>query len=304
MKKVKQKKAIVVLLAAIALLSACRGLANSNSAMPPASTRQVADDLGRQVNLPPKVERIVSLAPSVTEIVYAAGAGDRLVGVTTFCNFPAQAMEVVKVGDTLNPNMETIVALKPDLVLISTASQIEAFTKTLSDNGIAVYVTNPTTLDAVIQTVRKFGEILGTSTVADPAAAELKRRVGDVWAKLQLEEKVRVFVQISKEPLFTIGKESFLNEPIAKAGGMSVTADVATAFPKVSKETASALKPEAIILSESDDNREPNEVFAASPAVKNGRIYKIDADLLSRPGPRLVDAYEQMAKDLHPEKFK
>jgi len=265
--------------------------------------RQVTDDLGRSVSLPPKVERIVSLAPSVTEIVYAAGAGDRLVGVTTFCNFPTQALEVAKVGDTLNPNMETIVALKPDLVLVSTASQIEAFTKTLADNGIAVYVTNPTTLEGVIQTVRKFGEILGTSTVADAAAADLKRRVGDVWSKLQLEEKVRVFVQVSKEPLFTIGKESYLNEPIAKAGGISVTADVETAFPKLSKETASALKPEAIILSESDDNREPNEVFASSPAVKNGRVYKINADLLSRPGPRLVDAYEQIAKHLHPEKF-
>ena len=300
---VRKEKVVGLLLVVIALLSACRGGANSNSATPPASARQVTDDLGRSVNLPPKVERIVSLAPSVTEIVYAAGAGDRLVGVTTFCNFPAQAAEVAKVGDTLNPNMETIVALKPDLVLVSTASQIEAFTKTLSDNGIAVYVTNPTTLEAVIQTVRKFGEILATSTVAEAAAADLNRRVGDVWTKLQLEAKVRVFVQVSKEPLFTIGKESFLNEPIAKAGGISVTADVETAFPKLSKETASALKPEAIILSESDDNREPNEVFASSPAVKNGRVYKINADLLSRPGPRLVDAYEQIAKYLHPEKF-
>jgi len=218
-------------------------------------------------------------------------------------SFPAQALEVAKVGDTLNPNTQTIVALKPDLVLVSTASQIEAFTKTLSDNGIAVYVTNPTTLEAVIQTVRKYGEILGRSPVAEGAAADLKRRVGDVWTKLQLEAKVRVFVQVSKEPLFTIGKESFLNEPIAKAGGISVTADVETAFPKLSKETASALKPESIILSESDDNREPNEVFASSPAVKNGHVYKINADLLSRPGPRLVDAYEQIAKYLHPEKF-
>ncbi len=287
----------------MALLSGCRGGANSNSTTSPQSARKVTDDLGRTVNLPPKVERVVSLAPSVTEIVYAAGAGDRLVGVTTFCNFPAQALEVAKVGDTLNPNLETIVALKPDLVLVSTASQIEAFTKTLSDNGVAVYVTNPTTLEAVVQTVRKFGDMFGTSAAADTAAAELKRRVGDVWAKLQLEEKVRVFVQVSKEPLFTIGRESFLNEPIAKAGGISVTADVETAFPKLSKETASALNPEAIILSESDDNREPNEVFASSPAVKKGRIYKINADLLSRPGPRLVDAYEQIAKYLHPDKF-
>ncbi len=299
---VRKEKVVALLFVLMALLSGCRGGANSNSTTQSQSARQVTDDLGRTVNLPPKVERVVSLAPSVTEIVYAAGAGDRLVGVTTFCNYPAQAAEVAKVGDTLNPNMETIVALKPDLVLVSTASQIEAFTKTLSDNGIAVYVTNPTTLEAVIQTVRKFGEILVTSNVADAGAVDLKRRVGDVWAKLQLEAKVKVFVQVSKEPLFTIGRDSFLNEPIAKAGGVSVTADVETAFPKLSKETASALNPEVIILSESDDNREPNEVFASSPAVKNGRVYKISADLLSRPGPRLVDAYEQIAKYLHPDK--
>jgi iron complex transport system substrate-binding protein len=112
-----------------------------------------------------------------------------------------------------------------------------------------------------------------------------------------------VFVQVSKEPLFTIGKDAFLNSVITFAGGASVTADVETAFPKLSKETASALNPEAIILSDSEDNQEPNEAFKNSPAVKNGRVYKVNADILSRPGPRLVDALEQIAKDLHPEKF-
>ena len=115
---------------------------------------------------------------------------------------------------------------------------------------------------------------------------------------------IPVFVQISKEPLFTIGRGSFLNDLISEAGGRSVTETVATSYPKLSKETALALNPEVIILSASDDNREPNEVFRNSPAVKNGRVYRIDADLMSRPGPRLVDALEQIAKLLHPEKFK
>jgi iron complex transport system substrate-binding protein len=100
-----------------------------------------------------------------------------------------------------------------------------------------------------------------------------------------------------------VGKQSFLNAMVDAAGGRSVTSDVETAYPKLSKETASALRPDVIILSESPDNQEPNEVFRNSPAVKNGRVYKINADLLSRPGPRLVDALEQIARFLHPEKF-
>lgn len=268
------------------------------------STRRVTDDLGRSVLIPTKVSRIVSTAPSVTEMIFAAGGGDRLVGVTTFCNFPEEAKSIAKIGDTTSPNMEAIVALKPDIVFVSTASQIEAFTKMLEQNGIAVFVSNPSTLDGVLQNLHQLGDILGTTDRAGQAAADLKRRIGAVWAKLQYEEKVRVFVQISREPLFTIGKGSFLNEPIAKAGGLSVTADIETAFPKFSKETALTLRPEAIILSDSPDNLEPNEAFRNSPAVRNGRVYKINADVISRPGPRLVEALEQIAKLLHPEKLR
>ena len=113
-----------------------------------------------------------------------------------------------------------------------------------------------------------------------------------------------MFVQVSKEPLFTIGKGSILSETLRNAGGLSLTESIETAYPKITKETALSLKPDAIILSESDDNSEPNEVFKNSPAVKNGRVLKVNADVLSRPGPRLIDAMEQIAKFLHPEKFK
>jgi iron complex transport system substrate-binding protein len=266
--------------------------------------RVVTDDLGRQVTIPVKVSRVVSTAPSITENIFAAGAGDRLVGDTTYCNFPEQARSIAKIGDTLNPNMETIVALKPDIVLVSTASQMEAFTKTLEANGIAVYVTNPTSLDGVLKNLKQLGELFGTQDTADNLVAHLTARVDAVGNKIEGQKPVRVFVQISKEPLFTIGKQSFLTAILKKAGAESVTKGVETAYPKLSKETASALNPEAIILSDSEDNQEPNDAFKNSAAVKNGRVFKVNADFLSRPGPRLVDALEQLAKDLHPEKFK
>jgi iron complex transport system substrate-binding protein len=278
---------------------------NGKSASPAASEkRTVMDDLGRTIELKGEVLRVVSLAPNVTELIFAAGGGDRLVGVTSFCNFPEEAKGIAKIGDTMNPNMESIVAVKPDIVFVSTASQVEAFTKTLDKNGILYYVTNPTTLDGVLYNIRQVADILGTTDKAEPVIASLRERIGKVWAKTSSAEKVRVFVQISREPLFTIGRESFLNEPLVKAGAVSATADVETAFPRLSKEAARALNPSVIVLTDSEDNREPNEVFKNSPAVTNGRVYRIDADLLSRPGPRLVDAVEQLAALLHPELFK
>ena len=280
--------------------------------------RIVTDDLGRRITIPTNIRRAISLAPSVTESIFAVGAGDRLVGDTTFCDYPEEAKGIQKVGDTLNPNMETIVALKPDVVFVSGASQLETFTNTLDKNGIAVYVINPTSLDAMTHNLEQLGLILGTVEQSQTLVRELKnreQRITDALGTLPVPDEtgpeydnrvgtVRVFVQFSKEPLFTIGKDSFLNGLVRVAGGRSVTEDVPSAFPKLSKETALALRPDAIILSDSSDNQEPNEVFNDSPAVKNGRVYKINADIISRPGPRLVDALEQIAKDLHPEKFK
>ncbi len=306
-KKGKRERILVVLLLALALAAlACGGKnsgnpGNSNAVLP---MRVVTDDLGRQVTIPVRVTRVVSTAPSITENIFAVGAGDRLVGDTTYCNYPEQAKSVAKIGDTLNPNMETIVALKPDIVLVSTASQIEVFTKTLEANRITVYVTNPTSLDGVLRNLKQLGELLGTQDTADKLVADLTARVDAVGNKIEGQKPVRVFVQISKEPLFTIGKQSFLTAILEKAGAGSVTKDVESAYPKLSKETASALNPEAIILSDSEDNKEPNDALKNSPAVRNGRVYKINADIISRPGPRLVDALEQIAKDLHPEKFK
>lgn len=263
-----------------------------------AATREITDDLGRIVEIPARVERAVSLAPNLTESVFAVGAGDRLVGVTSFCNYPAEAQSISKVGDTVSPNMETIIALKPQIVFVSTASQIETFMKTLERQSIAVFVTNPSGLNGVLDNLKQFGEIFGTETQAEILIANLQKRISDVESKTR-NTPVKVFVQISKEPLFTVGKDSFLTEIVRRAGGESTTANVPTAYPKLSKETASALNPAVIILSVSEDNREPNDVFAGSDAVKNGRVYRIDADIISRPAPRIVDALEQMAKALN-----
>ena len=259
----------------------------------------VKDDLGREVRLPQRIGSAVSLAPSATEMLFAAGAGDRIVGVTTYCNYPEAAKSIEKVGDTQTPNIERIIALKPDVVFVSTASQLETFMQTLEQQNIAVYVTDPKGIDGVTENLRVLGRLFGTEEQTDRLADELQNRAIHVYENVNGQPRPKVFMQISKEPLFTIGSDAFLTDVIARAGGESVTKDVPSGFPKLSKETASAMNPDVIILSDSEDNREPNDVFRGSPAVVNGRVYKINADIISRPGPRLVDALEQIADFLH-----
>lgn len=264
-------------------------------------SREITDGLGRTVRIPEKVTRAVSLAPNLTEIVFAVGAGDELVGVTSFDDYPEEAQKIAKIGDTINPNIENIIALKPQIVLVSTASQIENFTKRLEDQGIAVFVTNPNSLEEIYKSITEIGDIFGAKENALELVENMERRVELVQRETDVLEKPKVFVQISPEPLYTIGKDSFITDLIERAGGISITETVATAYPNISKETALALQPEVIVLSDSPDNTEPNAVFENSPAMKKGKVYKIDSDILSRPGPRIVDGLEQIAKKLHPE---
>ena len=264
--------------------------------LPP--TREVTDDLGRTIKIPQHVERAVSLAPNLTENIFAVGAGRKLVGVTSYCDYPEEAKQIAKIGDTISPNMETIIALKPQIVFVSTASQIENFTRTLEQQNIAVFITNPNDFEGILRNLKQLGDILGTSAEAEKLIADLRNRVQVVAEKVKDKPKTKVFVQISREPLFTIGRDSFITEIIKRAGGESVTKDVATAYPKLSKETASALNPDVVILSESPDNTAPNDVFKSSGATKNNRVFRVNAAWLARPGPRIVDALELLAKDL------
>ncbi len=260
--------------------------------------RTFTDDLGRTLKLPQKIESIVSLAPNLTEIIFAVGGGDLLVGVTTFCNYPPETKAIRKVGDTQKPNIETIIALKPQVVFVSTASQLEGFTKTLGEQKIAVFVAGPNSLDGIYKSIETIGQIVGNPDRAEKLVDGLKARASAARGQIVYGSLPKVFVQIDKDSLYTVGRDSYITDIISRAGGVSATADLATAYPKISRETALAMDPDVIIISESENNREPNAAFRNSPAVKNGRVYLINADLLSRPGPRVVDALEQIAEKL------
>jgi iron complex transport system substrate-binding protein len=288
-----------LLFIAFTLLSACGG----NTAEPTADGRTFTDGLGREVVIPENVTRVVSLAPSVTEMIFAAGGGGKLVGVTSFCNYPEQAKDIKKIGDTQTPNLESIMALRPQVVFVTTASPIEAFVKKLASQNITVFVSDPKSVEAVEADLRQYGEILGTRDAANEAADKFRERFDTLAELTKNAPHPKVFIQVSREPLYTNGKGSYMVELIEKAGGDAVTKDVPSAFPKLSEETALAMDPEVIILSASGDNTEPNSALRNSKAVKNGRVYSINADILARPGPRLADAAEEMARLVHPELF-
>ncbi len=270
--------------------------------------REITDDAGRRVVVPLRIDRVISLAPNLTEIVYAVGAGNRLVGDTSYCDFPEAAKTVERVGDTLHPSLERIIALRPQLVLVSTASQLEVFTHQLEHQDIAVFVTDPHDLEGVFRSINQLGAILGQDDQAKQLIEQLRTRAAAVEAAVMHTQPIRVFYQLSAEPLYTAGHDAFVTDLIRRAGAISVTADVPGAWPKYSAESALAARPEAIVLptggSMGDGNSTVAESLQRSPAVVQGKVYKINDDHLVRPGPRAVDGLEEMARALHPDVFK
>jgi len=258
--------------------------------------------------MPARVDRVISLAPNLTEIVFAVGGGAQLVGRTSYCDFPPEAKSVAEVGDTIHPSLERVIALKPQVVLISTASQLEVFTQQLQNQNIAVFVTAPHDLEGVFRSIEQVGEILGKKERAATLVQSLRQRTDAVEQAVKQKPPVRVFYQLSAEPLYIAGHDSFATDLMRRAGAISVTADVPGEWPKYSSESALDTKPDAIILptggSMGNGNSTINEALRQSPAVLQGRVYKINDDHLVRPGPRAIDGLEEMARALHPDAFK
>ena len=239
-------RALILILLSLAGASACNSSRTGTN--DPIATREISDDAGRRVSLPARVDRVISLAPNLTEIIFAVGGGDRLVGNTTYCDYPAEAKAVAKVGDSLQPSLERIIALRPQVVLISTASQLEVFTQQLQNQNIAVFVTDPHNLEGVFHSIEQVGQILGQTDQSSQLLKKLRDRTSAIELAVGQQPPVRVFYQVSAEPLYTIGKDAFLTDLIRRAGAVSVTSDVPGAWPRYSSESALAARPDAIIL--------------------------------------------------------
>lgn len=283
----------IAALAACFIFAACR-----DNPPAPIDSRTVTDELGRTVSITRNPSRIISLAPSVTETLFALGLGDKVVGVTSFCDYPPEARMKESVGDTQRPGIERIVALKPDLVIASTSSQLESFVRSLDGAGIPVYVSNPRNLEETIKSIRAIGEVTGSPERAEELTNKLRARIEQVRARVHSRPQPAVFVMLGGEPLLTAGGPSFLTDLITQAGGRSISADEKSDYPQYSLETVIARQPEIIFLQAGDEPLP--ERLKQTPAARQGRIYHVNDDLLLRPGPRVVDGLEDLAAKIHP----
>lgn len=258
------------------------------------------DELGRKVAIDGPPKRIISLAPSVTEMLFAIGVGDRVIGVTSWCDYPEAAEKIERIGDTLHPDLERIIALKPDLVVITTSSQLETLSLQLDRLSIPVFVVDPKTVRGVAYSIRILGRVTGSDKAAD-VAAEMERRISAVEANRG--PGPRVLFVLQDAPLITAGRNTFINDLITLAGGISISGDETADYPQFSRETVIARAPEAIIVpgihgTGAIDVKALARAFATTPAIRNDRIIRVNPDWVSRPGPRLIDGLEQLAAAL------
>lgn len=290
----------------LALLTACAPQAS------PTSAPVVTDGLGREITLSGPAQRVVSFAPSNTEILFAIGAGNQVVGRDTLSDFPEEAKSVTDIGSTFDAlNTEQIVSLKPDLVLaaeINTPEQV----KQLEDLGLTVYyLKNPLTLEEMYGNLEVVAQLTGHQPEAATLIESLKKRVAAVDEKIaSISSRPNVFYELdATDPAkpYTAGKGTFITQLIDRAGGHNIAADL-DGYPQMSLEQVVAADPAFIILGDARYGVSP-ESIAQRPgwenlaAVKNGQVVPFNDDLVSRPGPRLVDALEELAKLLRPELF-
>ncbi len=270
----------------------------------PVRAATLIDMVGREVELRKLPRRIVSLAPSLTEILYALGAGDAVVGVTDYANFPTEAQGKPRVGGGINPNMEAIVALRPDLVFVSADSNRWDTVAQLDRLRIPVYGIKPIGVEGVFTSLERVGEVIGKQQDARQVVIEMRRRMAAVSEQVKNRPKPRVLCAIWIDPLIVAGRGTVIHDLIHMAGGTSVVR--ASGFPRYGLEQVYIDDPDVILLALDGGVPEDREVFHRLPgwkelrAVRQGAVHVVDADVVSRPGPRIVDAVEFLANLLHP----
>ena len=268
------------------------------------------DQAGRTVSVPDNPLRVVSLAPSITEIVFALGEGGRLKGVTQHCDFPADAQALPKVGSYVHLDLERIVALKPDLCIAVRDGNPGNVVAELETLGIPVYAVDPRNLDTAVDTVVEVGQLLNASSKAQRLANEMRARIERVKGRAaETGLRPRVFFQIGAAPIVSAGSNTIINELIVAAGGQNL-AEGPASYPRFSREQVLALQPEVIIVTSMTKEADLEQVSAEwkkyeeLPAVRNNRIFIVDADLFDRATPRLIDGLETLAGIIHPEMFR
>jgi iron complex transport system substrate-binding protein len=269
----------------------------------------VIDDLGREVRFNHPPQRIVSLDPSITEILFVLGLNNEVVGVTNYCDYPEQARSKSKVGGYINPNIEAIALLEPDLVVTTLKTNTPRLIQQLEDFGITVFVLDPKKIEDIFENISSLAKLTYREEKAGEFLGALKERLHGVRKKVAGISRPGVFLGMGKDPLISVGPGSFAHDLIEIAGGRNVTGQSSSRYRRYTLEEILLANPEVIIIC----SMAPDDLCLSQKrwwkkwtnisAVRNGRIYVIEANLLTRPGPRMVEGLMEMAKAIHPEIF-
>jgi len=300
----------------LSIFSACTPQTEDTSPQPSGTTSfplEITDQAGKVVRIEREPEKIISLAPSNTEIVYCLNLQDKLVGVTEYCDYPEAAQQKPKIGGFSDVDIERVVAMEPDLVLAVNMHKDE-ITPALERLGITVLTIDPKTIDDVLLAIDLVGTATGNTEVAASVTAEMGNRIETVTSKtaaLTEAQRVKVLYILWHDPLMTVTSTTRIHEMITKAGGINIAADLAGDYPTISLEAVLIADPQVIITGSGHGSGEdiPFQFALTEPRLAEvearlqNRIYEIDADLTSRAGPRIVEGLEIMAKFIHPELF-
>jgi iron complex transport system substrate-binding protein len=257
-----------------------------------------------------RVESIVSLAPSVTEILFALGVGDRVVGVSTYCDYPERAKQIDQVGNFLQPNVELILRKQPDLVIAVPSPANRVPVESLNDLGLRVLVVDPDGIAEIYAAIGSIAAAVGEVSEGERLVRDIRARVDRVTGRLAGAPRRRVLMLVGRSPLIAAGSGTYQNELIVLARGTNVAADAGSAWPNLSLELIIAAAPEVIIDagmgSEEEDTQSGRaywQKFSTIPAVRAGRLFGYGVYELLRPGPRIAETLEMVARFIHPEQF-
>jgi iron complex transport system substrate-binding protein len=272
-----------------------------------ALAKTATDQFGRRVQVPDRPQRIVALAPSITEIIYALGLDNRLVGATLYSDYPPAAQALPKVGSYVQLDVEKIVALRPDLCIAVKDGNPISVVRKLESVAIPVYAVDPRNLDAVMETLLELGRLLNADERAEAVVAEMADRIQRVRQQVACADHTPgVFFQIGISPIVSVGTPTFIHELIVMGGGRNLARGT-TPYPRFSKEQVIGLMPEVMIITSMARDGVFNQVkddwqtWQEMPAVKNDRIHLVDSNVFDRASPRLVEGLEILAHLIHPQ---
>ena len=277
------------------------------AAIAPVSARVVVDQTGAKMELDENPGRVISLAPSITEMVFSLQAEDRLVGATRFSNYPAAAEHLPRIGSYVQLDLEKIVAVKPDLCLAIKDGNPRRSVDLLKSLDIPVFAIDPRNIEQILEAFLLIGDALGVPERSEKLVAELKNRLAIVENRAAAAlHKPGVFFQIADAPIVSAGKDSYIDKVITLAGGRNLAGDM-HGYPKFSWETILTMQPEVVLISSMTGGKSPENLTSSwqqwpdIPAVKNRQIHVVDADLFNRPTARLISGLELLVDILHPE---